>query len=306
MADYSIRQDRLRKLARAVIDSTKTPGSLLKRIGGLEELEIEFKKFYRESDYNNEDHAISAFIEKSFYKRVTVEKSGDQRVRKISTARFNNFALFFLDNLQGVNLTRDKNGDLLGLDPLSFDDLWVALNIFGRVKIKNKMLMLANNMPFDLWKRSKRKEGHKRPIGKFVYSELLGVKSWDTTVEKKLIEHKEFFKSLAIGYFSGHCKYGIEIEDFLSSSLGKSVPKLQKKSSDMLIYNDLREYLNFRSSDCRTPNCIVDLSIPEEPKFSGISLPVSVLRRLKEDQKDENGGGAFLENIVIRPPIRNN
>jgi hypothetical protein len=305
MADYSIRQDRLRKLSQAIIDSTKTPKSLLKRIRGLEELEIEFKKFYRESDYNNEDHAISAFIEKSFSKRVTVKKSGDLRVRKISTARFINFALFFLDNLQGVKLSRDEDLNLIGLDPLTFDDLWRALNIFGRVKIKVKMLMMAKNMPVDLWKRAKRKEGYKRPIGKFVYSELLGLKSWDTSVEKKLIEHKEFFKSLAIGYFSGHSKYGIEIEEFLSSSPKGSVSKLQKKSSDMLVFNGLREYMSFRSSDCRVPSCIVDLSLPDEPKFSGISLPISVLRRLKEDQKGEKEDKKFLENIVIRPPVRN-
>jgi hypothetical protein len=304
MADYSIRQERLRKLTQAVVDSTKTPKSLLKRIEGLEELEVEFKKFYRESDYTNEDHAIVAFIEKSFRKRVTVKKSGDLRVRKIPAAKFLNFSLFFLDNLQGVKLSRDEDCNLTGLDPLTFDDLWRALNIFGRVKIKDKMLMMAKNMPVDLWKRAKRKEGYKRPIGKFVYSELLGLKSWDTPVEKKLIEHKEFFKSLAIGYFSGHSKYGIEIEEFLSSSPRGGV-KLQKKSSDMLVFNGLREYMSFRSSDYRVPSCIVDLSLPDEPKFSGISLPISVLRRLKEDQKGEKEDKNFLENIVIRPPVRN-
>lgn len=305
MANYSIRQDRLRKLTQAIIDSTKTPNSLLKRIGGLEELEVEFKKFYRESDYNNEDHAILAFIEKAFSKRVTVKKSGDLRVRKIPISRFINFALIFLDNLQGVKLVRDEKMNLLGLAPLSFNDLWDGLNVFGRVKVKDKMLMRANNMPVDLWKKAKRKDGHIRPIGKFVYSELLGLRSWDTSVEKKLIEHKETFKSLAIGYFSGHCKYRMEIEEFLSLSLKKSVSGLREKSSDMLIDRDLRECLSLRFADSKIPDCIVDLSLPDEPKFSGISLPISVLRRLEEDQKSEDGDKTFLENIVTRPSIRN-
>ena len=52
------------------------------------------------------------------------------------------------------------------------------------------------------------------------------------------------------------------------------------------------------------PDCSVDLSTPDEPKFAGISLPEAVLARLQEDKKTSEDSKTFLEVIVKRPPIR--
>ena len=304
MADFEIRQDRLRKLSKSMIDSTESPKSLLRRVNGLEEQEIEFKNFYRDSDYTNEDDALEAFIKESLTKRVPRAKLGDKRIKRIPVTEFIRFALFFLDNLEGVRTGRDEKGNLTGLEPLTFDDLWDGLNTFARIKIKVKMLVRANNMPADLWRNTKRKDGHTKPIGKFVYSELLGFKSWSANVEKKLIEHKETFKSLAVGYFMGHSKYHLEIDFFRISDLNKRCSELDEKNSDMLVANALGSYLDFRYTSSMIPDCSVDLSTPDEPKFAGISLPEAVLARLQEDKKTSEDSKTFLEVIVKRPPIR--
>jgi hypothetical protein len=203
-----------------------------------------------------------------------------------------------------VKTERDEKGNLTGLEPLSFDELWGGLKTFARIRIKEKMLVRANNMPADLWRKNKRKDGYKKPIGKFVYSELLGFKSWSANAEKKLIEHREVFKSLAIGYFRGHSKYDMEIDFFRSSDPKKRIVELVEKSSNMLVANALESYFDFRYTSSMIPDCSVDLSTPDEPKFAGISLPEAVLARLQGDKKTSEDGKTFLEVIVEHPPIR--
>ena len=286
MIDKEIRRGRLQRLAKSIIDSTRTTEALLKRVVELEGFELEFKRFYRKSDYNHEDDALDAFIKNNSPKRVSGIKVKDKRHKKILESDFISFALLFLDNLNGIKLDRDQNGEIAGLEPLSFSELWEALNIFGRVKIKRKVVIRKNNVPEDLWKKAKRKDGHTKPLGKVLPCELLGVKSWSPAVEKKMLEHKSLFRFLLIGYFSGHRKFGLEIEE---------------KCSDMLAGKHLRKYLDSRFNDQNVPDCRVDLSVPDEPKFEGISLPKAVLARIAMDE-DKSIGKAYLDQIEKRPP----
>jgi hypothetical protein len=273
------RVDRLRKLSGILLQNTNTAESLIKRVYGLDEIEADFQKFWRQSDIENEDDAIKAYSKSG--RRVSGVPAKKPK-RGVALYRFINFSLSFLDKLAKPDPTPGMP------DPLLISDLWEGLMVYGQVRSKDYVLLTEANMPDDMWKSAKRKAGYLKPIAPIRSPiEILGRKRWTPALQKQLSEYLPNFKSLAIGFFRGHSLSRMDWE----------------KSSEVLNDNDLRELKESRAKISLNHDGMVDVSDPANPKFSGIALPDCVQWLEKEKSWDEKGQAKVIRMKKTLPPL---
>jgi hypothetical protein len=276
------RVDRLRQLSVILLQNTNTAESLIKRVYGLDEIEADFQKFWRQSDIANEDNAMKAFS-KGYQKSGRRVSGVPAKKPKSGVAlyRFIKFSLSFLDNLTKPDPTSGIP------EPLLMSDLWEGLMNYGQFRSKNYVTLTRANMPDDMWKSAKRKDGYLKPITPIQSPiEILGRKRWTPGLQKQLSEYRPNFKSLAIGFFQGHSLSRMDWE----------------KSSEVLKDRDLRK-LNEKLAKISTHSGVVNVSDPTNPEFHGIALPHCVQLLQNNKLSDEKGQSRVIKMMKTLPPL---